>query len=172
MAPLQLLTASASADVNSTFAFSLDGLNGSNVPRDLFDFYKIEAIRMTIRPQNNAIGMLDPTTTKLVPLYWVLDYNDATNLGTAAIAATYENCVVLSPGESGARTFQPRMLGAVKSNAGTDYMSVGPQWLTVASDDVPHYGAKVFIPQVNGSQTFLQTWQVSIEYWMTFRNVV
>jgi hypothetical protein len=158
--------------VDVTYQFALNGLSGSSTPAALFDMYRIEAVRMTIRPNNNAIGIADPTLVRLCPLYWVIDYNDGVALGSTGTATTYENCAVLSPGESGSRTFQPKMLATVKSAAGTDYMSVAPQWLPCTSDDVLHYGAKVFVPQALAAQTLLQTWQVTFEYWITFRNVV
>lgn len=152
--------------------FALDGLNGSATLTSLFDFYKISAIRVSIRPQNNAIGVVDPTVTKLVEFYNVIDYNGGSIPGIADSFREFDNCVVLLPGETCERTFQPRMSALVRSAAGTDYMSVVPQWLNTSSEDVQHYGLKYFVPQVNAAQTILQTWQITIEYWVEFSKVV
>jgi len=171
-APLTTVTASATAGVGGVITFALNGLEGASTLTTLFDFYRIAAIRVGIRPQNNAINVVDPTTTKLVEFYNVIDYNDGTTPGGAAIMREYDNCVVLTPGLSCERTFLPRMAAPVRSAAGTDYMSVVPQWLNTGSDDVLHYGLKYYVPQVAVAQTTLQTWQLDVEYWVEFSNVV
>jgi len=171
-APVVTVTASNSAAVSGALSFALNGLEGSATLTTLFDFYRIAAIRVNIRPQNNALGIVDPTTTKLVELYNVIDYNDGVTPTSAAYVREYDNCVVLMPGETCERTFQPRMSAPVRSAAGTDYMSVVPQWLNTGSDDVLHYGIKYHVPQVAAAQTLIQTWQIDVEYWVEFANVV
>ncbi len=171
-APPVTVTASNSGVTSGVLTFALSGLDGSGTLTSLFDFYRISAIRVSVRPQNNAIGVVDPTVTRLVEFYNVIDYNDGTAPGTTTSIREYDNCVVLLPGETCERTFQPRMSAPVRSAAGTDYMSVVPQWLNTGSDDVIHYGLKYLVPQVNVAQTILQTWQIDIEYWVEFSKVV
>lgn len=171
-APAQILTASNAGPMSTVFTFALNGLAGSSTPAALFDFYRIEGIRMSVKPQNNAISVVDPTVTKLANMYWVIDYNDAVPPSTASDLTVYDNCMILSPGESGQRTFQPRPKVLVNSAAGTDYMSVDPGWMPTTSDDVLHYGAKMLAPVVNGSQAVLQTWTVTLEYYIAFKKVV
>jgi len=170
-APVEILTASTSGPLATTYSFTLNGLAGSATPAALFDMYKIEAIRMSVKPQNNAVGVVDPTVTKLVNFYWVLDYNDATPPTVASDMTTYENCMILSPGESGQRTFQPKPKVVVNSSSGTDYMTVPPQWMPCTSDDVPHYGVKLYAPVTLGSQPILQVWSVTFEYYIAFKHV-
>lgn len=172
VAPAQILTASTSGALATVFTFALNGLAGSSTPASLFDFYRLEAIRMSVKPQNRAISVVDPTATKLVNMYWVLDYNDAVPPTVPSDLTVYENCMILAPGESGQRTFRPKAKVVVDSAAGTDYMSVEPGWMPTTSDDVLHYGAKILAPVVNGAQTVLQTWTVTIEYYIAFKKVV
>lgn len=127
---------------------------------------------MSVKPQNPAINVVDPASIKLVNMYWVIDYNDAVPPAVASDMTVYENCMILSPGESGQRTFKPKAKVVVDSAAGTDYMSVEPGWMPTTSDDVLHYGAKLLAPVVNGAQTVLQTWTVTIEYYIAFKKVV
>jgi len=126
---------------------------------------------LTLRPNNNAIGLVDPTVTTLVPFYWVIDYNDATPLATVGAATEYDNCMTVSPGESAERTIRPMYSLLAKSSAGSDYIMGSGEWLTTASDDILHYGCKFFIPAGSGVQTFLQTWTLEIAYYITFRQV-
>lgn len=170
-APPVLVTASNAAGVAGVTTFALSGLEGAATLQTLFDFYRIRAVKVGIRPQNNAIGVVDPTVTKLVELYHVIDYNDATPLSGAAVAREFDNCVILFPGETLSRTLEPKMSAVVRSAAGTDYMSVAPQWLNTGSDDVLHYGTKYWVPQVNAVQTVVQTWQIDVEYWIEFQKV-
>jgi len=171
LAPLQTITAVAAAATTPVVNFALSGVSGASTLSSLFDYYRIDAVRVTVRPNNTAIALHDPTVTSLLPLYWVIDYNDSAVLATATAATEYDNCMILSPSESGARTFQPKYLLNAKSSAGTDYVSDVGAWLPTVSDDVLHYGCKFHVPAASAAQTFLQTWTVEVEYYFTFRNV-
>jgi hypothetical protein len=165
----QVLAASASAVTAGVYYFSLSASGLSTGP---FDQYRIDCIRFSVLPQNNAIGLVTNSTTSLVPLYHVIDYDDANALGSATAALAYNNCVTLSPGESLERTFRPRMALAAYSGAFSSYANVDPVWIDVVSTGVQHYGAKIFIPQATVAQTLLQTWDVVIEYWISLRNAI
>ncbi len=171
LAPVEIVTASTAAPVSLAYAFALNGLAGSSTPAALFDFYKIEAVRMSVKPQNNAISVQDPSVTKLANLYWVLDYNDVVPPTVASDMTVYDNCMVLAPGESGQRTFRPKPKVVVNSAGGTDYMSVEPGWMPTTSDDVLHFGSKLFSPVVNGGQLDKQVWTVTFEYYIAFKKV-
>jgi hypothetical protein len=164
-----VLTASASAAVAGVYYFSLTASNLSTGP---FDQYRIEAIRFSVIPQNNAIGLVTNSTTSLVPLYCVIDYDDANALGSATAAVAYNNCVTLAPGESCERLFKPRMALAAYAGAFSAYSNMQPEWIDVVSAGVQHYGIKVFIPQATAAQTLLQSWEVVQEYWISLRNAI
>jgi len=167
-APPIKITSSNTGIVSDAITFALSGLEGAGTLTSMFEFYRIRAIRVCIQPQNNALGVVDPTLTKLVELYCTIDYNDATPPASAGYMREVDNCVILPPGQSLERTFQPKMSAVVRSAAGTDYMSVDPQWLNTGSDDVLHYGLKYLVPQVNAGQSIVQTWQIDTEYWLEF----
>lgn len=171
VAPLQTFSVAAGATSAPVVNFALNGVAGSGTLSSLFDLYKIDAVRLSLRPNNTAIGLENPSINQLVPIYWVIDYNDSTALPNAGAATEYDNCMVLSPGESGERTFCPMYKLTAQSSAGTDYICTRGDWLNTASDDILHYGCKFFIPAGFAGQTFLQTWQLEIEYFFTFRQL-
>jgi hypothetical protein len=171
ISPLQTFTASAAGITQPVITFALNGVGGSGTLASIFDQYKIDAIRCTVRPNNNALDLRNPSTDSLVPLYWVIDYNDATVLAATSSALEYDNCMVLSPGESATRTICPKYALTARSVAGTDTVADSGAWLASASDDILHYGFKFFIPQASVGQTLLQTWLVEVEYFLTFRQV-
>jgi hypothetical protein len=147
-------------------------LTDSGISSGPFDQYRINCVRFTIAPQNNAIGLVTNSTTALVPLYFVIDYDDATALSTEADALQYNNVVVLNPGESANRLFRPKMAVAAYTGTFTGYANMEPQWLDAASPTIQHYGVKVLIPGATAAQTLLQSWDVTIEYWIDFRNAI
>jgi len=166
-----MITAAPTSAVNSTTYFQLSNLDNYTTFQNMFDQYRIDAIRMTITSQNNAVGMVVNSTTTLVPLYCVLDYDNTSNLGSAAAARQYANCVVLEPGKSCVRTFQPRVATAAYSGAFTSFANQAPPWIDSASPSVQHYGVKIFVPGVAAAQTSLQSWDVTYEYYVSFKSI-
>ncbi len=171
LAPLQQLSASNSAANTTVVTFALNGINGAGTLSSLFDQYQINAIRATVRANNTAIQLVDPTVTALVPLYWVIDYNDAVPLASTTNALEYDNCLILTPGEHATRTFCPKYSLLARSSAGNDYINRTGDWLATVSDDILHYGFKFYIPQTNALQAQLQTWTLELEYYLTFTQV-
>jgi len=171
LAPLQTFAVTGGVATAPVVNFALNGVAGSSTLTQLFDLYKIDAVRLTVRPNNNAIALADPTVTNLVSLYWVIDYNDSASLTGVSQATEYDNCMILSPGESGERIFCPMYKLVAASSAGTDYVSQRGDWLDTSSDDIFHYGCKFYIPAGAALQTILQTWTLEIEYFLTFRQV-
>jgi hypothetical protein len=158
-------TASTAAAFN--FTLSQSGTSSGN-----FDQYKIMAIRFTIVPDQNAVGLFTNSTTAYTPLYCVIDYDDSTNLGSVANAEGYSNCIVLGAGESCERTFKPRCALSAYTGSFGGFANMSDQWIDAASTTVQHYGIKVFIPGATAAQTLLPSWQVSIEYFFAFRKSI
>jgi hypothetical protein len=164
------IVATPTSVVNQTTYFQLSNLDNAAAFENVFDQYRIDAIRMTCKPQNNAVGLVTNSTTALVPLYCVIDYDNSSNLTTAAVAREYANCIVLEPGESFVRVFQPRVAVAAYSGSFSSFENVSPPWIDCASPSVQHYGVKILIPGTTASQTLLQSWDVTYEYYISFKS--
>jgi hypothetical protein len=163
------LVAQAVSAQNPTYYFALSNFN---VGTGFWDQYRIDAIRFTIAPTNNAIGLVTNSSTTLTPLYCVIDYDDSTGLGSANAAAAYANCVVLNPGESLERVFRPRIAVAAYNGTFTGYANSESMWCDAASNTVQHYGIKLYIPGVTAAQTQLQSWNVTIEAFIRMRKAI
>lgn len=161
------LTASNSAITTGTYTFLLSNLDQATSFTDLFDEYKIEAIRFTIYPTSNAVQIPTTSTTTFTQLYSIIDYNGGSTPNTAALCREKASCMILQPGESCSRTFRPQ----VAVNAG-DALPLQDQWYPTSSPSVAYHGMTIFIPQVTAAQTLLQTWNLEIDYHVAFRNVV
>lgn len=153
-----------------TYYFSLSVLADASTYEAAFDQWKYEAIRFTIRPWQNAIGLTDLTANSMVELYCVIDYDDATALTSAGQAQSKENCCVLQPGDSLQRTFSPHLASSVYQTGGFGgYSNNPPEWIDTASPAVQHYGVKLWIPTAHAAQVLLQSWNVTIEHYISFR---
>jgi hypothetical protein len=162
-------TAQAVSSQAPTFYFAL---NNFSINSGFWDQYKIEAIRFSITPANNAIGLTTNSTTTVTPIYCVIDYDDASALASQSAAQAYANCVTLNPGESLERVFQPRLALAAYTGSFTGYANSPPMWLDAASNTVQHYGIKLWIPGVTGGQTQLQSWNVTAEAFIRMRKAI
>lgn len=164
-----VITASATANVAGAYTFTL---NSANVGVGFFDMYKIEAVRVNIRPQQNAIGLFTNSTNAVAPFYNVIDYDDASSLASAGDAESYSTCLALPVGQSCSRTFRPRMALAAYQGTFTGYANVASTWIDSSYPSVQHYGLKYFVPKVTTGQTQLQSWDISIEYFISLKKSI
>jgi len=170
-APLVVTQQAAGAATQSQLNFELSNLDNVANLQAVWDQYRIDAVTVTIKPQNNAIGMVTNSTTTLVDFYSVIDYDNSTALGSVAAARAYDNCVIQSPAESCSRTFVPRIAVAAYSGAFTSFANMPPEWLDSASPNVAHYGLKTYVPGGAAGQVLLQTWEITFELWVSFRSI-
>jgi len=165
------ITAQPTAAQTNTYYFQLSNLANASTFENLYDQYRLDAIRMIVKPQNNAIGLVTNSTTSLTQMYCVIDYDNDSALSSIAGATSYQNCVVLEPGESMTRTFQPRMALGSYSGAFTSFANVAPMWCDCASPSIRHYGIKFYVPGVTAAQTLLQSWDITFEYYVSFKSI-
>lgn len=159
------ITATAASAVTPTYYFSL---NQTQIGSGFFDLYKIDAIRFSVVPQQNAVGLV--AGLGLVDLYCVIDYDDATTLSNAN---TYNNVIKLGPGESLQRTFKPKAAQALYTGSFNGFAQMGNNWIDAASTTVQHYGIKILVPSTGVvGQTTFQVWDVTSEYFISFKNSV
>jgi hypothetical protein len=164
-----VLIASNSANVTLQQNFSL---SQSGVGAGQWDQYKILAVRYTIAPDNNAIGLVTNSTTTLPTLINVLDFDDSSALSSFVAAEGYSNAVLLAPGESCERVFKPRMAISAYSSSFGAFANVADLWIDCVSNTVQHYGVKIFVPQTTAAQTLLPSWKCTSEYWIAFRKSI
>jgi len=151
--------------------FTLNSLNLDSAFQALYDVYRIDCVRVVVKPQNTAVGLVTNASVSLVDFYNVIDYNNTATLASPASFTKYDNCIVLPPGEGCSRTFVPRPQTVVATIGGTGYESTNPMWLNTTNDDVAHYGWRYYIPAGVVGQTIYQSWEVHVEYWVSFKSV-
>jgi len=147
------------------FAGQLSNLNNSAAFVALYDQYKILALRYTFIPRTNVVS----GTAYNPPLYTIIDYDDTAVLGTVAAMTARDTCSVTQVYESVQRTFRPHIAVAAYSGTFTSYKNEPADWIDCASPNVQHYGLKTFI---YSCATPAPVWDVEVEYFLEFRNVL
>lgn len=163
------IAAQAGSATTSSLNFNL---NQTSLTAGYWDQYKLLAVRFTIVPDQNAVGLFANATVSFTPLYCVIDYDDTNALGSTAAAVAYSNCIVLGAGESCERLFKPRMALGAYSGAFSSFANVEDLWIDAASTTVQHYGVKLYIPAATAGQTSLPSWQIKTEYFFAFRKSI
>jgi len=169
--PSLITQQAAGANTYTNFVFSLNLLDNAAAFANVWDQYRIDAVRVMIKPQNNAINLVTNSATTLVDIYSVIDYDNASNLTSVAVAREYDNCCIQAPAESCVRTFKPRVALAAYTGAFGGFANEEDMWLDCASSSIVHYGLKTLVPGGAAAQTLLQTWEVTAEYWISFKSV-
>lgn len=131
----------------------------------LFDQYRIVALRYTLIPRTNVVS----GTAYNPPLYTIVDYDDASPLSSRNAFTQRANVTVSQVWQSVSRTFKPHAALAAYSGAFTSYANATSPWIDLNSTTVPHYGFKWYIDSCN---TPAPVWDMEIEYWIEFRNII
>jgi hypothetical protein len=168
--PAPIVTSNTAA-VASTFYLSLSSFDNVTPFVNLFDQYRIECIKYEVRPVSNAIGSYANASTSLPPLHLVIDYDNATALGSVGAARSYDNCMIIEAHESAQRIFQPRIAVSAYAAAFGSYANEPSPWIDTVSTTVAHYGLKWYVPAATAAQTFLPQWDVYVSAVIAFRNV-
>lgn len=137
----------------------------------VFDQYKIDCIEIILKPRANISAFGSPAAYSQMQgaLYSVLDYDDATPLGSIGAALNYDNCIQTEVYQPNRRCFKPRNAMAVYAGTFTGFGNIPDTWIDAASTGVAHYGAKYICDA--GTTAFLQTWDVQIRMKIRWRAV-
>jgi len=164
------LASSSSANVfgsqSTVFTDLPDNANYSSA----FDQYRIVKIEYYVKPTCQK-GSSVAATSPYAFLYFLHDYDDATNLSTLNAALSYSNTVILGPGESHARTIRPHCAMAMTTSGAASVTGAGniaSPWIDSSSTGVVHYGVKWAIKQSNSTNA--TTWELFARIHVELRN--
>jgi len=164
------------ADQHFTYQFKLENVTSVSDFTNLYDGYKINKVQLFLEPlydstQNVAIGAPNPRSRKLRVVH---DYNDAQVLSNEDEYLQYGNCKAYFPwSRNGIRiTLYPKLNNVIENASGatTGFTSMNSnrQFLNIATDEVPHFGIKIFVPGVLATEGTL-LFRVRAKYWLSMR---
>jgi len=156
-----------------TYQFKLDNVSGVTDFTNLYDGYKINKIQLFLEPFIDQSSGPTPIAYQQ-RIRVVHDYNDATPLTDEDEYLQYGNCKSYVPfTRNGIRiTLYPKLNNVIENVAGGangfTSMNSNRQFLNIATDEVPHFGIKMFIPNglaADGTTLF----RVRAKYWLSMR---
>jgi hypothetical protein len=157
------VTTSATVDTSAAFVWSVSGVNGLSAAditavTTLYDSWRIMYVEFSIIPNYNAQNAL--------PLYSVIDYDDATVLPAVGNATAYDTVMITQGGQVHTRILQPRCANAVYSGtAFTNYGQEKPgKWLDLSSSGTPHYGVKFYLAANGNVQTLTTISRIMFQF--------
>lgn len=169
---VETITASNIADTFKVYTFSLNKLPNYTEFTNLFDQYRICAVKLTIIPGVTE-SSLEGASTSSYPLPEVrsiIDYTeDAAPLDFDEMYQ-YANCKMTRGNKMHTRYIKPAVLtSAFEGVAATAYIPKWKQWLTTDDSATPHYSIKVGINAVKTANTCY--FRVYAKYYLQMKNI-
>lgn len=163
------------ADQHLTYQFKLDQVTSVTDFTNLYDGYKINKVQLMLEPTFDQSQF-----TSTLPLYSrhirvVHDYNDATPLSNEDQYLEYGNCKAYAPfSRRGIRiTLYPKINNIIENVSGGangfTSMNSNRQFLNIATDEVPHFGIKIFIPSGLTTAENAVMFRVRAKMWLSMR---
>lgn len=132
----------------------------------LYDSYRIDKVAIRLMPKFNSI---DTTANSLVPIFTVIDEDDATIPPNLETLYQYGTCKMTRGSQIHTRVFKPSAAIVVDGGtAGT--MPKRSPWLDLGNSTTPHYGLKYGIPQLPSGANPLD-YDLEITSYVSFRGV-
>jgi len=158
----------ANANTYGSLQFNLAGLDNASAFETLFDQYRIDCVEVTFSPlitMNVTPGIVFPR------LYTVIDYDDYVAPTSLAYLRQYDSCIISPPGSGVVRTLCPASALAAYTGTFTGYANRQRQWIDIASPTAQHYGIKFAIEAALTGQTVLQSYDIDIVTYISFKSV-
>lgn len=147
--------AESASIVNSSWQYALSDLPNYTEFTNLFDSYRIMAIKIkfiytsNVTGQGSATGPINPAV--VLPIcYTVVDHDDSVALTSQTDYEQYESCKVSRLDKPFTRYFKPcTTMMVYKDAVSTGYgISRRSQWMDCSQPGVPYYGFKMGIDPV------------------------
>lgn len=149
------------------FVFSLDMVPDYSEFTSLYDYYKINGIKIMFLPkqtQSVSIGSVNNADASS-RFFSVLDFNDVTPPATIDDLRQYQSCRMTPVLRIHKRYFKPR----VQDSSGT--YSPGNPWIDTSSPSKFYYGLKVGVDPIFSSSTTAMEYTVEAKFYLSFKSV-
>lgn len=174
----------ATSDFWKSFAMQLSFLPNSTELTNLFDQYKICAIKWTFFPRftsfsgNDNTDTTPPGVTNLGQTMMHICYD---NRSTVTPAGTYSSAnlntfmeqgrikTILNPNRPVSVYMKPVIQGEYIGGTATN-MFTKSKWLPTSSPSINHIGPNIFVQDHNFSGTFAQQWDILVTTYVALRN--
>lgn len=172
------------ADFWKYYSFTFADLPSNSEFKNVFDQYKINAIKVVFRPRFDNFAGNDTTDTTApgvsnqagCNMHVIVDPQS-----TTSPSGTYTRSNLNTFLEAGSRVksyngnkaitvyFKPNIPNAILAASTASTQWTKPRWIQTNIDNVLHTGFHAFAQDFNMTGTFGQSWDVFVTYYMQFR---
>lgn len=150
------ISTSAISDFLSSYNFSLNDMPGYTDFTNLYDFYKVTGVVLTVYPyQTQNVSVSAVNNAYNVPIFYAVDTSDATNPGSINEICEYNDHKKALLYDGFKIYFKPKFADA--TSAPRD------DWVATTAPSRYWYGIKVGIPPTGYATTLYMTWTIYIE---------
>jgi len=171
------IVTSVTSDTFTNQFFALSSVPNYTEFTNLYDQYKINAVKVTLIPRGNTAeitassGASTVFQGQSVGVFSVIDYDDTAVLANINEACQYQNMKMTRATQQHSRFLKPRFNLLSVTNQGTGATGASQNtrgWLDCDYINVPHYGVKWALQQ---NVNYNLTYDVKIDYYLAFKNV-
>lgn len=163
-----MFVSSTTAATLGAYSFQLSDLPNYTEFTQLFDEYKICAVKVKFMPLQSETNTGTTTNYQMMPFFTVIDPDDTTAPADLNTLFQYESLKAHFPLRPFSRYIKPRMSVGAYSGAFSSYANVKPGWVDASSPSVQHYGLKIGLA---ATPNVVYSWQMILTYYMKFRTV-
>lgn len=151
----------------SGLVFTLDQVPGYTEFTNLYDFYKLNAVKLTFYPQmtqNISLGSVNNANAS-ARFFSVIDLNDATAPTSSNDLREYSTCRMTPILRRHSRFLKPRIQDADK------VYTPGRPWLYTSSPSIKHFGLKIFVEPMGSTSTTDMEYKCEAKFYLSFKSV-
>lgn len=166
-APFGVLTIDNISNTLTGYNFSLGDIPNPTEFTNLYDCYKINAVKITFLPQmtvSNSLGSVNNPDAS-ARFFSAIDYNDSGAVSTIDQIREYQSVKCTPILRKHSRYFKPKIM-----DAGSVY-NPGSRWLTCGSTAPNYFGIKIAVEPMGSSTTLSMDYSIECIYYMSFKNV-
>lgn len=155
------------ANAYTAYNFSLGDVPNYTEFTALYDYYKINAVKVTLLPQmtqNVSLGDVNNAWASK-RLFSAIDYNDSSAVTTIDEIRQYQTCKFTPILKRHSRYFKPRI-----NDSGSVY-TPGRPWLLCSSPNTNYFAIKLAGETMNSSGVANMEYTVEVMFYLSFKNV-
>lgn len=158
-------------NINPTFAaynFSLDDLPNYQEFTNLYDAYRLNAVKITFLPQMTQSVSLSAfnNPNASVRFFSAIDYNDSNVPGTIDDLREYQTCKFTPVLRRHSRyIYKPKI-----QDRGQTY-TPGRPWINTSSPDQDHFGLKIGVEPMQSTNITSMGYTIECTYYVSFKSV-
>lgn len=163
------ISAAAVGDTLGAIAFQLNSLPNNADLKKMYDEYTVDKLRFEFIPNGSNIPCVSgATVASRTILYTAKDYNDSTAPASLNAILEYQTCKYSAYLEKQYRSLKPC---ALATNPDGSIMGAAGTWVPTSQDAVKWFGLKYGLAANGNSAGTVQTYQVLVTAYLSFKNI-